>query len=176
MAGVPRSQGISRGSGIVKQLTRCESSLEQPVIPRSGTTRPFNPGHYPNLPSYSTAHPRERTTFGKPIAQHQADKLKLADRATKIRAARLLTYDAGAQKATGERAELEAGMAKLFASGVCGEVTLETMRIHGDYGLRQGLPRGAVLPGRAADDNRRGHHNEIQQPVIARRVLDEYAL
>ena len=118
---------------------------------------------------------QERKTFGKPIAQHQAIQLKLADMATKIRAARLLTYDAAAKKDTGERADLEAGMAKLFASEVCGEVTLEAMRIHGGYGYVKDYPveryyRDAPLMiiGEGT--------NEIQRLVIARRLLDEYAL
>jgi alkylation response protein AidB-like acyl-CoA dehydrogenase len=118
---------------------------------------------------------QKRKTFGKPIAHHQAVQLKLADMATKIRAARLLTYDAAARKDTGERADLEAGMAKLFASEVCGEVTLEAMRIHGGYGYVKDYPveryyRDAPLMiiGEGT--------NEIQRLVIARRLLEEYAL
>src|ERR671930_339039 len=59
---------------------------------------------------------QERKTFGKPIAQHQAIQFKLADMATKIEAARLLTRKAARMKDAGERADLEAGMAKLLAS------------------------------------------------------------
>src|SRR5262245_40353122 len=75
-----------------------------------------------------------RKTFGKPIAQHQAIQLKLADMATKVRAARLLTQDAAQTYDRGLRCDLEAGMAKLFASETALEVTLEAMRIHGAYG------------------------------------------
>ncbi|MDA1347596.1 MAG: acyl-CoA dehydrogenase family protein [Chloroflexi bacterium] len=118
---------------------------------------------------------QKRKAFGKPIAHHQAIQLKLADMATKIRAARLLTYDAAAKKDTGERADLEAGMAKLFASEVCGEVTLEAMRIHGGYGYvkeytveRYYRDAPLMIIGEGT--------NEIQRLVIARRLLEEYAL
>ena len=105
---------------------------------------------------------QSRRTFGVPIAQHQAIQIKLADMATQIRAARLLTYDAAAKKDAGDRVDLEAGMAKLFAS--------EDMR-RGDAGgdahprrlrLREGLPGGALLPGRSADDNRRRHERDAE--------------
>ena len=118
---------------------------------------------------------QRRETFGVPIAQHQAIQLKLADMATKIQAARLLTYDSAAKKDAGERVDLEAGMAKLFASEVCGEVTLEAMRIHGGYGYVKDYPveryyRDAPLMiiGEGT--------NEIQRLVIARRLLQKYSI
>ena len=118
---------------------------------------------------------QRRETFGQPIAQHQAIQMKLADMATKIQAARLLTYDAAAKKDAGERADLEAGMAKLLASEVCGEVTLEAMRIHGGYGYVKDYPveryyRDAPLMiiGEGT--------NEIQKLVIARRLLQKYRI
>ncbi|MFQ5861469.1 MAG: acyl-CoA dehydrogenase family protein, partial [Dehalococcoidia bacterium] len=77
---------------------------------------------------------QQRYTFGKPIAQHQAIQLKLADMATQVQAARLLTLHAAGKKDQGQRCDLEAGMAKLFASEVCLEVAMEAMRIHGGYG------------------------------------------
>ncbi|MDG2305575.1 MAG: acyl-CoA dehydrogenase family protein [Candidatus Binatia bacterium] len=80
---------------------------------------------------------QERETFGKPICEHQAIQLKLADMATKIEAARLLVRNAAAKKDRGERTDIEAGMAKLFASEICQEVALEAMRIHGGYGYSQ---------------------------------------
>ena len=116
---------------------------------------------------------QRRKTFGVPISQHQAIQIKLADMATKIQAARLLTYDAAAKKDAGERVDLEAGMAKLFASEVCGEVTLEAMRVHGGYGYVKDTPveryyRDAPLMiiGEGT--------NEMQQLVIARRLLERY--
>jgi alkylation response protein AidB-like acyl-CoA dehydrogenase len=80
---------------------------------------------------------QERETFGKPICEHQAIQLKLADMATKIEAARLLVRSAAEKKDRGERSDVEAGMAKLFASEICQEVALEAMRIHGGYGYSQ---------------------------------------
>ncbi|MBM4267153.1 MAG: acyl-CoA dehydrogenase [Deltaproteobacteria bacterium] len=115
---------------------------------------------------YST----ERETFGKPICEHQAIQLKLADMATKIEAARLLVRNAAAAKDRGERSDLEAGMAKLFASEICQEVALEAMRIHGGYGYSQEFNveryyRDAPLMiiGEGT--------NEIQRIVIARGLL-----
>ena len=113
---------------------------------------------------------QQRESFGKPIADHQAIQLKLADMATKIRAARLLVYDAAARKDGGERVDLESGMAKLFASEVCGEVAMEAMRIHGGYGFIKESPveryyRDAPLMiiGEGT--------NEVLRLVIARQLL-----
>ena len=113
---------------------------------------------------------QQRRTFGVPIAQHQAIQLKLADMATKIQAARLLTYDAAAKKDRGERVDLESGMAKLFASEVCQEVTLEAMRVHGGYGYIKESPveryyRDAPLMiiGEGT--------NEVMRLLIARQLL-----
>ena len=116
-----------------------------------------------------------RETFGVPIAQHQSIQIKLADMATKIQAARLLTYDAAAKKDAGERVDLEAGMAKLFASEICGEVTLEAMKVHGGYGYVKDYAGRAILPGRAADDYRRGNKRDSEardSPPSATKVQD----
>jgi alkylation response protein AidB-like acyl-CoA dehydrogenase len=80
------------------------------------------------------AYARVRESFGKPIWRHQAVGHQLADMATKLRAARLLTLDAAEALDLGRRADLEAGMAKVFASEVCMEVALSALRIHGAYG------------------------------------------
>ena len=118
---------------------------------------------------------QQRQAFGVPISQHQAMQLKLADMATKIEAARLLTYQAAAKKDSGERVDLEAGMAKLFASEMCAEVALDAMRIHGGYGYIKEFPveryyRDAPLMiiGEGT--------NEIQRLVIARQLLKKYAI
>ena len=115
---------------------------------------------------------KRRQAFGSPIAKHQAVQIKIADMATKIRAARLLTRDAAALKDRGERVDLEAGMAKLFASEMCAEVALDAMRIHGGYGYVKDFPveryyRDAPLMiiGEGT--------NEIQKLVIARRLLED---
>jgi alkylation response protein AidB-like acyl-CoA dehydrogenase len=115
---------------------------------------------------------RQRVTFGKPIAEHQAIQLKLADMATSVQAARLLVKNAAEKKDRGERADMEAGMAKLFASETALTVATECMRIHGGYGYTQDLPveryyRDAPLMiiGEGT--------NEIQRLVIARQLLRE---
>jgi len=76
---------------------------------------------------------QERQTFGKPIASHQAIQLKLADMATRVEASKLLIEQAARKYDTGERCDLEAGMAKLFASEAGVENSLEAMRIFGGY-------------------------------------------
>jgi alkylation response protein AidB-like acyl-CoA dehydrogenase len=80
------------------------------------------------------AYSKQREAFGHPISDFQAIQLKLADMATEIQAARLLTYWAATKLDRGERADLESSMAKLFASEVALRASLEAMRIHGGYG------------------------------------------
>ena len=116
---------------------------------------------------------QERTAFGKPIAQHQAIQFMLAEMATNIEAGRLLYLRAAELKDRGERADLEAGMAKLFSSEMCREVALSAMRIHGGYGYAteynvERFYRDAPLMiiGEGT--------NEIQRLVIARRLLERY--
>lgn len=77
---------------------------------------------------------RDRTAFGQPISDFQAIQLKLADIATNLQAARLLTYWAASEQAAGKRADMQSGMAKYFASEVAINASLEAMRIHGGYG------------------------------------------
>jgi alkylation response protein AidB-like acyl-CoA dehydrogenase len=113
---------------------------------------------------------QERKTFGKPIAEHQAIQFKLADMGTKVEAARLLTLKAARMKDAGERSDLEAGMAKLFASETGKEVVEESFRIHGGYGYSkeyeiERLYRDAplLLIGEGT--------SEIQRMVIGRTLL-----
>jgi alkylation response protein AidB-like acyl-CoA dehydrogenase len=113
------------------------------------------------------AYAEERTTFGKPIAEHQAIQLKLADMATRLEAARLLTRNAAERKAAGLRCDVEAGMAKLFASETALELATEAMRIHGGVGYTTEFPveryyRDAPLMVIGEGTN------EIQRLVIAR--------
>ena len=121
------------------------------------------------------AYAQQRETFGKPIAQHQAVQLKLAQMATKIEAARLLTMQAAEKKNAGERADLEAGMAKLFATETAEEVALEAMRIHGGAGYSQELVVERIYRDAPVLILGEGS-NEIQQLVIARRLLERYAV
>jgi butyryl-CoA dehydrogenase len=117
------------------------------------------------------AYAREREAFGKPIAHHQGVQLMLAKMATRAEAARLLTLQAADKKARGERADLEAGMAKYFATEAAQENALDCMRIHGGYGYsleyrpeRYYRDAPLLLIGEGS--------NEIQQLIIARRLLD----
>ena len=118
----------------------------------------------------SLAYAQVRTTMGKPIAEHQAIQLKLADMATRLEAARLLTRSAAERKAAGLRCDVEAGMAKLFASETALELATEAMRIHGGVGYTTELPveryyRDAPLMVIGEGTN------EIQRLVIARGLL-----
>jgi alkylation response protein AidB-like acyl-CoA dehydrogenase len=118
----------------------------------------------------SLAYAQQRTTFGKPIGEHQAIQLKLADMATRVEAARLLTRNAAERKAAGLRCDVEAGMAKLFASETALEVATEAMRIHGGVGYTTDFPveryyRDAPLMVIGEGTN------EIQRLVIARGLL-----
>ncbi len=118
---------------------------------------------------------QERKTFGKPIAQHQAIQFKLADMATKIEAARLVTRKAARMKDAGERSDLEAGMAKLIASETGKECVEESFRIHGGYGYSkeyeiERLYRDAplLLIGEGT--------SEIQRMVIGKKLLQRYKI
>jgi alkylation response protein AidB-like acyl-CoA dehydrogenase len=116
---------------------------------------------------------RQRETFGVPISEHQAIQMKLAQMATKIRAAEMLVFDAAERKSRGERADMEAGMAKYFASETAHEVTLEAMRIHGGYGYSQEYPIERLYRDAPLLILGEGT-NEIQQILIARHVLARY--
>ena len=116
---------------------------------------------------------QERQAFGKPIAQHQAIQLKLADMGTKLEAARLLTYQAAAKKDRGERCDLEAGMAKLFASETCLEIATEAMRILGGYGYTKEFPVERYFRDAPLMIIGEGI-NEIQRTVIARQLIQKY--
>jgi alkylation response protein AidB-like acyl-CoA dehydrogenase len=116
---------------------------------------------------------QQRSAFGKPICRHQAIQLKLADMATKVAAARLLTEWAATRKDAGERADLEAGMAKLYASEVGYEVALEAMRIHGGYGYTTEFPVERYYRDAPLQMIGEGT-NEIQRLIIARRLLQRH--
>jgi alkylation response protein AidB-like acyl-CoA dehydrogenase len=118
---------------------------------------------------------QQRQTFGKPICEHQAIQLKLAEMATRIEASRLLIYSAAEKKDKGERCDLEAGMAKLFATETAQECSLEAMRILGGNGYAKDFPverfyRDAPLLIIG------GGTNELQRLIIARNLLKKYAI
>ncbi|GGO79836.1 acyl-CoA dehydrogenase family protein [Nonomuraea cavernae] len=118
---------------------------------------------------------QQRETFGKPIAEHQAVLFRLADMATKVEAAHQMMVMAARKKDSGERNDLEAGMAKYLASEYCRDVVEESFRIHGGYGFSkeyeiERLYREApmLLIGEGTAD--------IQRMIIGRRVLEDYRL
>jgi alkylation response protein AidB-like acyl-CoA dehydrogenase len=118
---------------------------------------------------------QERKTFGKPIAEHQAIQFKLADMATQVDAARLLTLRAARLKDAGERSDMEAGMAKLFASEAGRFCVEESFRIHGGYGYSkeyeiERLYRDAplLLIGEGT--------SEIQRMVIGKKLLQRHKI
>ncbi len=118
---------------------------------------------------------QERRAFGRPIAQHQGIAFRIAEMGTKVEAGRLLYRRAAALKDAGRRADLEAGMAKLYASEMCQEVALDAMRVLGGagYSTEHGVERyyrdaPLMIIGEGT--------NEIQRLVIARRLLDRHSL
>jgi alkylation response protein AidB-like acyl-CoA dehydrogenase len=118
---------------------------------------------------------QERRAFGKPIAEHQAIQFKLADMATQVDAARLLTQRAARLKDAGARSDIEAGMAKLFASEAGRFCVEESLRIHGGYGYSkeyeiERLYRDAplLLIGEGT--------SEIQRMVIGRKLLQRHKI
>ena len=121
------------------------------------------------------AYAQQRETFGRPIAEHQAVQFRLAEMATKIEAAHQMTVMAARLKDSGQRNDLEAGMAKYLASEYCHEVVEDSFRIHGGYGYSkeyeiERLYREApmLLIGEGTAD--------IQRMIIGRRLLEEYRL
>jgi alkylation response protein AidB-like acyl-CoA dehydrogenase len=121
------------------------------------------------------AYAQQRSTFGQPIAKHQAIAFKLAEMGTKIEAAHALMVNAARLKDSGQRNDVEAGMAKLIASEYCAEVVQESFRIHGGYGFSkeyeiERLMREApfLLIGEGT--------SEIQKTIISRGLLKEYKI
>ncbi len=118
----------------------------------------------------AVAYAQVRESFGKPIWQHQSVGNLIADMATKMRAARLLTLDAAERLDAGVRCDLEAGMAKLFASETAMQVAVDAMRVHGGYGYSRELDveryfRDAPLMVLGEGTN------EIQRNVIAAQII-----
>ncbi|MGI9488566.1 MAG: acyl-CoA dehydrogenase family protein [Geminicoccaceae bacterium] len=121
----------------------------------------------------SVKYAQQRKTFGKPISQHQAIQLKLGEMATKVEAARLLTLSAAEAYDRGERCDMEAGMAKYYASEAAVDNSLEAMRIHGGYGYSKEFHieryyRDAPLMCIGEGTN------EIQRIIIAKQLIDRH--
>ena len=122
----------------------------------------------------SMRYAQQRETFGQPIWRHQAVGHRLADMATRVDAARLLTLRAAAALDAGQRSDLEAGMAKLFASEACLQVTSDAIKVHGGYGFsaefdveRYYRDAPLMVVGEGT--------NDIQRNVIIRQLIDRYS-
>jgi alkylation response protein AidB-like acyl-CoA dehydrogenase len=123
---------------------------------------------------YASEYAAERTTFGKPIAEHQAIAFKLADMQTKIRAARLLTHEAAWMKDRGMRVTEAGARAKLYASQVANEVTYDAVQILGGYGYMKDHPVERHYRDARVTEIYEGT-SEIQRLVISRGILKERA-
>jgi alkylation response protein AidB-like acyl-CoA dehydrogenase len=119
----------------------------------------------------SLRYAQERETFGKPIWQHQSIGNYLADMATKLVAARQLVLHAARRYDSGQRADMEAGMAKLFASEVAMQIALDAVRIHGGYGYSTEFDAERYLRDAPLMIVGEGT-NEIQRNVIVRQLVE----
>ena len=120
---------------------------------------------------YSVKYAQTRKTFGKPIAEHQAIQLKLGEMATRVEAARLLIEQAAKAYDEGRRCDMEAGMAKYFASEAGLENALEAMRIHGAYGYSKEFPIERLVRDAPLMCIGEGT-NEMQRIIIARQLVE----
>jgi len=125
--------------------------------------------------SQALAYSKERHAFGKPISGFQAIQLKLAEMATKVQAARLLTWWAAAEADKGKRVDIEAGMAKYFASEAGVENSLDSMRIHGGMGYSQELDIERLYRDAPLMVIGEGT-NDIMKMVIAKGLVSERAV
>ncbi len=121
------------------------------------------------------AYSQQRETFGRPIFEHQAIQFMLAEMATKLQAARLMTYDAARRADAGERVDMEAGMAKLFASEAAFEISFDAMRIHGGNGYTTEFPVERYFRDTPLMIIGEGT-SEIQKLVIARKLLERFPI
>jgi len=185
---------VSRDMGKLgyKGTESCEISLEDVRVPR-GELLGEEPGHglqqvlealelgriniaargvgvAQEAYDQSLAYSRQREAFGRPISGFQAIQLKLADMATSVQAARLLTYWAASRADLGQRTDLEAGMAKLFASETALSNSIEAMRIHGGAGYSTELDIERLYRDSPLMVIGEGT-NEVQRIVIARALL-----
>jgi alkylation response protein AidB-like acyl-CoA dehydrogenase len=123
---------------------------------------------------YAADYAAERTTFGKPIAEHQAVAFKLADMQTKIRAARLLTHEAAWMRDQGMLVTEAGARAKLYASQVVNEVTYDAVQTLGGYGYMKDHPVERYYRDARVTEIYEGT-SEIQRLVISRGILKERA-
>jgi alkylation response protein AidB-like acyl-CoA dehydrogenase len=162
-----RLLGLEEGSGFAQMMRGLEVGRIQVAARAVGVARAAF--------ERALAYAQERESFGKQIWKHQSISNYLADMATNLHAARLLTLDAARAYDTGRRSDLEAGMAKLFASEAAMEISLNAMRIHGGYGYsteydveRYFRDAPLMLIGEGT--------NEVLRGVITRQVIDRGGL
>jgi alkylation response protein AidB-like acyl-CoA dehydrogenase len=160
---VPRTQLLGvQGEGFVDSLKTLDGGRISIAALSIGTAQ----GAYEAALKYS----KHRKQFGRPISEFQAIQNKLADMATSIEAARLLTYRAGAMKDAGERVTKESAMAKLFASEMAVRVCDDAVQIHGGYGFIKDYPVEKFYRDVKLCTIGEGT-SEIQRMVIARQLL-----
>jgi alkylation response protein AidB-like acyl-CoA dehydrogenase len=119
----------------------------------------------------SVAYSQIRKTFGKRICEHQAIQLKLADMATRVEAAKLLVNAAASAFDDGKRCDMEAGMAKLFASEAAVTNSMDAMRIHGGYGYSKEVNVERYYRDAPILTIGEGT-NELQRIIIARQLVE----
>jgi alkylation response protein AidB-like acyl-CoA dehydrogenase len=163
-ARIPRSAllGLAAGAGFAQMMRGLEVGRIQVAARALGVGQAALDD--------ALAYARQRETFGVPIWKHQSIGNYLADMATALRAARLLTLDAAARLQAGRRADMEAGMAKLFASETAMKIAMDALRIHGGYGYstefdveRYFRDAPLMIVGEGT--------NEIQRNVIVRQLI-----
>lgn len=154
--------GGVEGSGLAQMLDALETGRIAMAASAVGLAR--------SALKSSVDYAAERSSFGQPIGQHQAIQGLLADMAAKTAAARALVHEAAQFKAQGQRSDMMAGMAKLFAGEVCAEVALNCVRIHGGSGFVSDFPAERYYREAPYFILTEGS-NEIQRTVIARRLL-----
>jgi butyryl-CoA dehydrogenase len=163
---VPTSAILGGPAGLGKGFKYFMSGLESGRIHVAASATGIAMGALKRAIAYA----KERRTFGKPIAEHQAIQLRIAHMAIRVEASRLLVLNAAAKLQRGERSDLECGMAKLYASETAAEVSLDSMRVHGGYGYsteftieRFYREAPALILGEGS--------NEINHIMIARQLL-----
>ncbi|MDZ7914902.1 MAG: acyl-CoA dehydrogenase family protein [Rhodococcus sp. (in: high G+C Gram-positive bacteria)] len=154
--------GSEEGKGFAQMMKGLEVGRMQVAARATGVAR----AAFEDALRYA----QERESFGKPIWQHQSVGNLLADMGTKLYAARSLLFDAAERVDSGERCDMEAGMAKLFASETAMEIALGAVRVHGGYGYsteydveRYFRDAPLMIVGEGT--------NEIQQGVIAKQLV-----
>ncbi|WP_213956833.1 acyl-CoA dehydrogenase family protein [Variovorax sp. dw_954] len=156
-------------AGLGRGFVQMMASLESGRISASALCVGVGVRCYEVAMKYAT----ERRTFGKPIAEHQAIQFKLADMATQLQAARLLTRHAAQVKDLGQRADLEAGMAKLFASEASLKIAEDAFRIHGSNGYSKSWEIERLYRDALSLVSAEGP-SEIQRMVIGRTLVREF--